>query len=108
VQRDRAHVRKRGAHARLEVRREVDLRDEDQHLPARRDRARGGVEVHLGLAAAGHAVQQERRVTAARCDDRGERCLLGGVAGVLWRRRRRLGVVRRRLAPGACTHAQRR
>ena len=64
MQRRDAQSRARGAHARDELRREVDLRHEHQHLPAAREHGVRRREVDLGLAAAGDAVQQER---AERC-----------------------------------------
>jgi len=107
VQRDGAHARQGGPHACLEMRREIDLGHEDQHLAAGRDRARGGVEVDLGLAAAGHALQQEGRVAVAGGDDGLDRRLLRGVARVL-RQGRRIGraVAGRRLAPDARARGQ--
>ena len=53
-------------HARQQLRREVDLGHQQQHLPATRERTFGRAQIDLGLAAAGHAVQQQRRGTRHR------------------------------------------
>ena len=52
-----------------ELRRERDLGDQHQRLLAAAHHLGDGAQVHLGLAAAGHAVQQERRVPARGRDD---------------------------------------
>ena len=66
VQRDHAPPGQRPRDARFELRREIDLRDEEQHLPARANaRGRRG-EVDLRLAAARDAVEQERRIACLR------------------------------------------
>ena len=52
VQRYRAGTGKRGAHARLELRRQVDFRDEQQHLTASRDRGFCRSEIDGRLATA--------------------------------------------------------
>ena len=69
-----------GSDARLELRRQVDLGHQQQHLPAGVERGLGGAQVDLGLAAAGDAVQQRdaaRRAFAER-GQRGERRRLLG------------------------------
>jgi hypothetical protein len=59
----RHHAPRREAlhHARQQLWREVDLGHQQQHLPATHQRALGRAQVDLGLAAAGHAVQQQWR-----------------------------------------------
>ena len=62
----------------LELRRQVDLRHEQERLPSCGDARRGGGEVDLRLAAAGNAVERERRVaTLGRDDRRGGGTLIG-------------------------------
>jgi hypothetical protein len=58
VQADQAAARKALCEARFELRREVDLGHQHQHLAAGVQRALRGLQVDLGLAAAGDAVQQ--------------------------------------------------
>ena len=58
----RAEARHRRPH---EQRREGDLRQEEDHAPAGGERGLGGPEIHLGLPAAGDAVQDERGIAAA-------------------------------------------
>ena len=57
-QRD-GHVGQRCAYAPLELGREVDLRNQQQHLAARRDHLRRSGEIDVRLAAARHAEQDE-------------------------------------------------
>ena len=75
---------KRCGEARLELRREVDLGHQHQHLPAGRERARRGLQVDLGLAAAGDAVQQHGWPARRR----GQRRDRGRLVGVSARRAR--------------------
>ncbi len=56
-----------------QLRRERDLRHQHQRLFAACHDLGDRTQVHLGLAAAGHAVQQERRVPAGRRADRRDR-----------------------------------
>src|SRR6267378_537666 len=51
---------------RLELGCQADLRDQDQRLAASRKNSGNEVQVHLGLSAAGHAVQQERAEAVER------------------------------------------
>ena len=60
VQRDDAPAGEALGEARFELRRQVDLGHQHQRLPAGAERLCGGAQVDLGLAAAGHAVQQHR------------------------------------------------
>ncbi len=69
VQRRDGQSRQRVAHARDELRRQVDLGHQHQHLAAAREHRRRCGQVHVGLAAAGDAVQQERRERAVRLRD---------------------------------------
>ena len=71
-----------------QLRRQVDLGDENEGLPARRERVRGGAQVDLGLAAAGDAVQ-ERRPGHGRADRRADRCHRGRPDRASARARRR-------------------
>ena len=64
--------------ARDELRRQRDLRHQDQRLLAACDHVGNRAQVHLGLAAAGHAVQHERRKAPVCCHDRADRCILFG------------------------------
>ncbi|NKA48523.1 hypothetical protein GO302_01837 [Ralstonia solanacearum] len=68
VQRGQRHAGEARRNARLQLRRQVDLGHQHQHLRGRiaREGIGDGVQVDLGLAAAGDPVQQERRETAAR------------------------------------------
>ena len=50
----------------LELGCQADLRDHDQRLAASRKNSGNEVQVHLGLAAAGYTVQQERAEAASR------------------------------------------
>ena len=61
------------AKASHQLRREADLGHQHQCAPAVTQCALDGVQVNLGLAAAGDAVQQERRKTRVRGIDRGDR-----------------------------------
>ncbi len=70
MQRDRARAGQRLPHTRHELRRQVDLGDEHQNLAAACDAACGRAQIHLGLAAAGDAVQQEGRERLACGVDR--------------------------------------
>ena len=60
---------KRVAEARLELRREADLRHQHQRLLPALEHPRDQAQVDLGLAAAGDAVQQERLEAAERGAD---------------------------------------
>ena len=75
-------------HQRRHRRREGNLGDEQQHLPAGVAHRARHAQVHLGLAAPGHAVQQ-RHLEAAGAGERDERLAHLG----LFRRRRPRGVV---------------
>src|SRR5215831_49320 len=66
VQRHRAPSGNRRGNTLLELRRQIDLRHEDQHLAATRDALRGSGEIDLGLSAAGDALEQERRESTPR------------------------------------------
>jgi hypothetical protein len=63
VQRRHHQPRKAGADIVFQLRRQVDFRDQDQHLRLRlaREDLRSGLQVDLGLAAASHAIQQHGR-----------------------------------------------
>jgi hypothetical protein len=78
--------------ARDDLRRQRDLRHEHDHVAPVGERRRGGAQVNLGLARAGHAVQ-EQALPRLRRGDRGERGLL-------------LSGQRRRRARGADRHVQ--
>jgi len=52
---------------RLELGREADLGNQDERLRALLERLRDQVQVHLGLAAAGHAMQEKGAEPAERC-----------------------------------------
>ena len=54
------HVGKTVFHPFQKLRREVDFGQQKQHLPPLRQHFRHRIEIHLGLAAAGNAVQQKR------------------------------------------------
>ena len=56
--------RKAGGDARFQLRRERDLRHHHERLAATRQHAIDELQIDLGLAAAGHAVEQERSVFA--------------------------------------------
>jgi hypothetical protein len=56
----RGNGREAAAQARDRLRREGDLGHEENHAAARRKRLRDGAQVNLGLARAGHAVEQMR------------------------------------------------
>ena len=104
VHRHRPSAGQRFRDALRELRRQVDLRHEDQHLPAGGDAFARGGEIDLGLAATGDALQQERRERSARFADRRDRMLLvdgercGGTR-IGERGPSRGGVRRRRLDP---------
>ncbi len=59
-----------------ELRRERDLRHQHQRLFAACDHCRNRAQVDLGLAAAGHAVQHERREAPVGGDDGADRSVL--------------------------------
>ena len=61
VQRDDVATGESLCEASFELRREVDLGHQHQRLPARIQTALGRAQIDLGLAAAGHAVQQDGR-----------------------------------------------
>ena len=65
------------------LRREADLRHQHDRLAAEVDHLLDRLDVDLGLAAAGHAVDQQRLVvpTVERLEDRVESLLLIGVEG---------------------------
>ena len=81
VQGRHQHAGKARAHAGFQLRRQVDLGHQDQdlrRLAARRrprQHARGGMQVDLGLAAAGDAIQQAGRETVGAGDGVGRRLL---------------------------------
>ena len=60
VQHGGRYVGKTVFHPLQKLRREVDFGQQKQHLPALRQHFRHRIEIHLGLAAAGDAVQQKR------------------------------------------------
>ena len=95
VQRHGSLVRQRSGEALPELRSEVDLRHEDQHLPAGGHALGGGGEVHLGLAAAGDALEQEGRERSCGGDDGRCGVLLIGIERLASRRFGNDGVVRR-------------
>ena len=64
-----------------EIAGERDLREKDEHLPAGFDRRGDGLEIDLGLARTGDAVEERDRIAADRdrlAEHRGRRGLLGG------------------------------
>ena len=63
-------MRERFAHARFELRCQVDFGDEQQDLAFVGDRQSRGGEKDVGLAAARHALQQKRREDACRAANR--------------------------------------
>jgi hypothetical protein len=65
------------AHLRLELRREADLRDQEERLAAARERVGDEVQVDLGLAAAGDAVQEHGWKRRRRRDHVDGAALLG-------------------------------
>ena len=79
-----------------EHRRQADLGDEDDRAAAPFERRLDGTEVDLRLAAAGHAVEQERAEHAA-----GERVEQGEERGLLVRRRHHRSEVARRQPLGS-------
>jgi len=76
MQTDDVHIGETAAEIMLQLRREIDLRHQQQHLPttAAQDMVHQ-MHIHLGLAAAGDAVQQETAI-AAGLRDRVHRHLL--------------------------------
>ena len=89
VQRHQAAAGETLSEPRLELGREVDLGYQHQRLPSGRQGRFGGAQVDLGLAAAGHAVQQlALRLDLAgtlRRQHRQHRRLLGGQVRPRWR-----------------------
>ena len=79
VQRHRAPSRQRARDALLKLRRQIDLRHQQQRLAARIDASGRRREIDLRLAAACDAVQQKGRIAAVRVGDRVDRALLLGV-----------------------------
>ena len=72
-------ARERLAEARFELGREADFRHEDEHLGAACEHAGDELQIDLGLAAAGDAVQEHRRERAELGGDRlGDARLLPG------------------------------
>ena len=63
------------------LRREADFRHQHDRLPAEMDHLLNRLDVDLGLAAAGHAVDQNRAMLAGihGIEDRGQRLVLIGV-----------------------------
>ena len=51
-------------HALHQLRREIDFRQQKQHLPPRCQRLRGGFKIDFGFAAAGDAVEQKSLISA--------------------------------------------
>ena len=80
VQRVHRHAEAR-AEARQRLRGQADLRHQHQRLLAARQAVGDRVQVDLGLAAAGDAVEQQRGEAVARGQDRVDRGLLLGVEG---------------------------
>ena len=69
VQRRDAHAGRCATCAGEELRRQVDLGNQHQDLAPLREHSRRGRQINVGLAAAGHAVQQKRRkCPVGRCD----------------------------------------
>ena len=60
VQHSGRHIGKTVFHPLQKLRREVDFGQQKQHLPPLRQHFRHRIEIYLGLAAAGDAVQQKR------------------------------------------------
>ena len=87
VQADQSGRRKTSGDTRLELRGQVDFRYQQQDLTALVQRIGDQAQVDLGLAAAGHAEQQERLEAGAGGPDRVER--RGLLVGQLGRGRRR-------------------
>jgi hypothetical protein len=84
VQRDDVAAGEALGEARFQLRRQVDLGHQHQRLPPERERALGRAQVDLGLAAAGHAMQQHgrcRRVAAERLELLQRLRLLGARCG---------------------------
>jgi hypothetical protein len=73
VQRDAPRGAQGFRDALRELRRQVDLGNEDQHLRAARDASLRGREIDVGLPAAGHAVQQRDAETCRLRIERRER-----------------------------------
>ena len=94
VQRRQRHAGEARADVRFQLRRQVDLRDQDQDLRIRiaRQHLRAGLQVDLGLAAARHAVQQHR-IEAFGAADGVRGLLLGRVQHGHVGRGRVMGVV---------------
>jgi len=94
VQGDNSVAAEASPHARFELRRQPDLRNQHQHLAAGGQDRRHGMQIDLGLAATGDAVQQPSPKLPrlnAELANRGE--LLGGQRrrGFGWRTRVRSG-----------------
>ena len=78
VQHSSRHVGKTVFHPLQKLRREVDFGQQKQHLPPLRQHFRHRIEIHLGLAAAGNAVQQKRlEFTKGRLNFIGSLLLVG-------------------------------
>ena len=84
-----ARAREAACHQRLELRRQRDLRHQQERLLACFERGGNRVQVDLGLAAAGDAEQKIRVIAAHAAQDLGERLCLRG--GEHWRRRNHRG-----------------
>ncbi len=87
------------------LRGQADFRHQHQRLPALRQAVDDGLQVHLGLAAAGHAIQQEG-LEAFGGVDRGHRLGLVRVEGGAGQRLRMLRCHRHRHALGQRTLGQ--
>ncbi len=78
VQADQIHVGEAAAEIIFQLRRQIDLRHQQQHLPAALQYAMHQMHIHFGLAAAGDAVQQEAGIAAGLCDRIHRELLLAG------------------------------
>jgi hypothetical protein len=87
VQRNDAGFRKTRPHPAFQLRRQVDFRHQQQDLAAGRQRPLDQAQINLGLAAAGHAMQQMRRKSGRRVDGLdGNGLLIGQHRGARLRR----------------------
>ena len=91
VQQRDARFRESGLKARLELRGEADLGNQHQRLAAALQHACDESQVHLGFAASGHTVKQERPEHAERSADPFYRADLGGRRCVVRHEARRHG-----------------
>ena len=73
---DRHLVAEAGPEASDGLRRERDLRDEDDHAEAALERRPSGLQVHLGLSTPGGSVEQEVTAPFERFAEAGDRAFL--------------------------------